>query len=161
MGFHNPHFYVSQVGGFCLVDTTKRQKLMRSLFSSSEKSLSTNSELGGASCDTVLLSKPYNVFRSSMDAASAAIDYSKGNINNGVVDSPPSCGPERSPMYSPSPLKRVSSSRWRSLSPTLRMDGATSRKLQLSLEGAIEHLRLDDVVLNLFVRPAVLEVGVK
>ena len=32
--------------------------------------------------------------------------------------------------------------------PTLRMDGATSRKLQLPLENAMEHPRLEDVVLS-------------
>ena len=160
MGFYNPHVHVLQVGGYRLVDTTKRQKLTRSLLSGSEKSLSTNSESEGASCDTVLLSKPY-MFPSAMDATSAAIDYLKGDIDDSVVDSPSGRGPERTPMCSPLPLKRVSSSQRRSLSPTPRTNGAASRKLQLPLEGAIEHPRLDDVVLSPSMRPAVFEVGVK
>ena len=123
-------------------------------------SLSTNSESRGASCDTVPLSKPY-MFRSATDAALAAIDYSKGNIDDGVVDSPPSRGPERTPLYSPSPLKRVSSSHRRSLSPTPQTDGATSRKLELSLEGDIEHPQVDDVILSPPLRPAVFDVEVK
>ena len=121
-------FMYLQVGGYRLYDTTKRQKLTRSLLSSSEMSLSTNSESRGASCDTVPLSKPY-MFRSATDVVLAAIDYLKGNIDDGVVDSPPSRGPERTPLYSPSPLKQVSSSHWRSLSPTPRTNGATSSKL--------------------------------
>ena len=117
---------------------TKRQKLTRSLLSSLEKSMSTKSKSGDASYNTASLSKPY-MFRFATDAVSAAIDYSKGNIEDRVVDSPPSRGPDRTPMCSPSPLKQVSSSRGQSLSSTPWMDGATSRKLQLLLEGAIEH----------------------
>ena len=153
-------FMYLQVGGYRLHGTTKRQKLTRSLLSGSEMSLSTNFESRGASCDTVPLSKPY-MFRSATDAASAAIDYSKGNIDDGVVDSPPSRGPERTPLYSLSPLKQVSSSHQRSLSPTLRTDGATSRKLELPLEGDIEHPRIDDVILSPPLRPAVFDVEVK
>ena len=160
MGFHNPHVHVLQVGGYRLDDTTKRQKLTKSLFFGSEMPLSTNSESGGASCSTVPLSKPY-MFRSTTDAASAAIDYSKGNIDEGVVDSPPSRGPERTPLCSPSPLKPVSSSQRRSLSPTPRTNGAMSCKLQLPLDGAIEHPQLDDVVLSPSLRATVFEVGVK
>ena len=139
MGFHNPHVHILQVGGYRLVDTTKRQKLMRSLLSGSEKSLSTKFESGGASCDTIPLSKPY-MFRSATDAASAAINYSKGNIDEVIIDSPPSRGLERTPMCSSLPLKRISLSHRQLLSPTLRTDEAISCKLQLSLEGAIEHL---------------------
>ena len=53
MGFYNPHFYILQVGGFRLIEMTKRQKLTRSLFSGLEKSLLTNSESEGASYDPV------------------------------------------------------------------------------------------------------------
>ena len=69
----------------------------------------------------------------------SAIDYSKGNIEDGVVDSPPSRKPGRTPICSPLPLKRVSPSRGRSSSPTLQTDKATSRKLQLPLENTMEH----------------------
>ena len=102
------------------------------------------------------------MFRSASDAVSAAIDYSKGNIDDEVVDSPSSnYGPERTPMWSPLPLKRVSSSRGQSLPPTLQTDGATRCKLPLLLGGAIEHPPLDNVVLSPSMRPMILEVGVK
>ena len=101
------------------------------------------------------------MFHSATDAASAAIDYSKGNIKDGVVDSPPSRGPGRTPIYSLSPLKRVSPSRGRSSSPTLRTDEATSRKLQLPLENATEHPQLEDVVLSPSLGPAVHDDEVK
>ena len=107
VGFHCPHSRIFQVVGFRFVSLAKRQKLTKSLLSESEKALSIKSESGGASCDTAPFSKPY-MFRSATDAASAAIDYSKGNIEDGIVDSPPSRGPGRTPIYSPSPLKRVS-----------------------------------------------------
>ena len=42
---------------------------------------------------------------SATDAASAAIDFSKSNVDDGVVDSPPSRGLRRSPIVSPSPLR--------------------------------------------------------
>ena len=42
---------------------------------------------------------------SAIDAASAAIDFSKKDVNDGVVDSPPSRGPWRSPVLSGSPLQ--------------------------------------------------------
>ena len=48
-------------------------------------------------------SKP-NVLFSATSAASVAIDFSKGNVEDGVVDSPSSRGPWRSPVVSASPL---------------------------------------------------------
>ena len=42
---------------------------------------------------------------SATDVASAAIDFSKKDVNDGVVDSPPSRGPWRSPVLSASPLQ--------------------------------------------------------
>ena len=42
---------------------------------------------------------------SATDAASVAIDFSKKDVNDGVVDSPPSRGPWRSPVLSASPLQ--------------------------------------------------------
>ena len=48
-------------------------------------------------------SKPYVLF-SATDAASAAIDFSKGNVEDGVVNSPPNRGPWRSPVVSTSSL---------------------------------------------------------
>ena len=42
---------------------------------------------------------------SATDAASTTIDFSKKDVNDGVVDSPPSRGPWRSPILSGSPLQ--------------------------------------------------------
>jgi hypothetical protein len=41
---------------------------------------------------------------SATDAASAALDFSKENVEDGVVDSPPSRSVGRTPVYLPSPL---------------------------------------------------------
>ena len=112
------------------------------------------------SCDTAPFSKPY-MFRSATDAASTAIDYSKGNIEDRVLDSPPSRGPGRTLICSPSLLKRVSPNRGQYSSPTLRTDEATSRKLQLPLENAMEHPWLEDVVLSLSLGLAVHDDEVK
>ena len=68
---------------------------------------------------------------SAVDAASATIDYSKGNIEDRVVDSPPSRGPVNTPICSPSPLKWASSSRGHSFSSTHWTEAITSRKLDL------------------------------
>ena len=65
------------------------------------------------------------------DAASAAIDFSKSNVDDGVVDSPPSRGLRRSPIVSPSPLRgslcRPRSDR--SSSPTPRSSNTSHRQL--------------------------------
>jgi hypothetical protein len=84
------------------------------------------------------------MLRSAADAASAAIDYSKGNIEDGVVDSPPSRGPSRTPICSPSPLKRVSSGRAGSFSPAQRTDVGTSRRLDLPVQEITGYPRLED-----------------
>ena len=39
------------------------------------------------------------------NVASTIVDFAKGNIEDGIVSSPPSCGVGRSPVYSPSPLR--------------------------------------------------------
>lgn len=69
------------------------------------------------------------------DAASATMDFTKENIDDGAVDSPPSRGPGRTPVCSPSPLKRIctSPSRRRSISPP----PTTSRTPQRKLYGAV------------------------
>ena len=67
---------------------------------------------------------------SATDAASAAIDFSKSNVDDGVVDSPPSRGLRRSPIVSPSPLRgsqcRPRSDR--SSSPTPRSSNTPHRQ---------------------------------
>jgi hypothetical protein len=50
------------------------------------------------------LSKPYLMY-SETDAASAAVDFAKGTVEDGVVNSPPSWDASRLPVYSPSPLR--------------------------------------------------------
>jgi hypothetical protein len=40
----------------------------------------------------------------AFDAVSAAIDFAEGNVDDGMVDSPPSQGPVVIPILSPSPL---------------------------------------------------------
>jgi hypothetical protein len=49
-------------------------------------------------------SKPYLMY-SATDAASVAVDFAKGNVEDGVVNSPPSRDAARLPMCSPSPLR--------------------------------------------------------
>jgi hypothetical protein len=48
--------------------------------------------------------KPYLMY-SATNVASATLDFSKGNVEDGVVDSPPSRSVGRMPVYSPSPLR--------------------------------------------------------
>ena len=83
-----------------------------------------------AGCGQSQYSKPYVLF-SATDAASAAIDFSKSNVDDGVVDSPPSRGLRRSPIVSPSPLRgslcRPRSDR--SSSPTPRSSNTPHRQL--------------------------------
>ena len=68
---------------------------------------------------------------SATDAASAAIDFSNSNVDDGVADSPPSRGLRRSPIVSPSPLRgslcRPRSDR--SSSPTPRSSNSPHRQL--------------------------------
>ena len=121
--------------------------LTRSPLSGSEKSIADRSESEGGSCNTALVLKPY-ILCSAADAASATIDYLKGNIEDDVVNSPPGRGPQRTPMCSPSPLKRASSGRGDSFTSIERTDASTSRKLDLHLQEASQHPRLEDTGLN-------------
>ena len=92
--------------------------------------LSSRSKSTRAGCGQSQYSKPYVLF-SATDAASAAIDFSKSNVDDGVVDSPPSRGLRRSPIVSPSPLRgslcRPRSDR--SSSPTPRSSNTPHRQL--------------------------------
>ena len=121
--------------------------LTRSLLSGSEKSITDRSESNGGSRDTAPVSKPY-ILCSAADAASATIDYSKGNIQDDVVNSPPGRGPQRTPTCSPSLLKRASSGRRDSFTSIERTDASTSRKLDLRLQEACQHPRFEDTSLN-------------
>ena len=121
---------MNQLGDVCFNKLSKRQRLTKSLLFGSENSISTKSALKGGSCGTAPLSKPY-MLCSAADAASAAIDYLKGNIEDRIVDSPPSRGPVKTPICSPSPLKRASLSWGCSFLSPHRTEAATSRRLDL------------------------------
>ena len=56
-----------------------------------------------SNCVPSQFSKLYLMY-SATDAASADLDFSKGNVEDGVVDSPPSCSAGRTPIYLPFPL---------------------------------------------------------
>ena len=66
--------------------------------------LSGQSKSCNGGCALSEYSKPYVLF-SATDAASAAIDFSRKNVDDGVVDNPPSRGAWRSPILSASPLE--------------------------------------------------------
>ena len=120
------------------------RRLTKSLLSGSESLLSKMSESFGGSCVEAPCSKPY-VMCSAMDAASAAINFLKGHIEEGVVDSPPTRGVLRTPLCSPSPLKRgqstVSDVGLCSQSP--RNQISSSKKLYAIVGEDSEHLRVN------------------
>jgi hypothetical protein len=70
-------------------------------------------------CVLSQFSKPYLMYF-AIDAVSAALDFSKGNVEDEVVDSPLSRSAGRTPVCSPSPLRDCQSTsiRQRSRSPT-------------------------------------------
>ena len=106
------------------------QRLTTSLRSRFEDSNPGLSEFVGRSCIPSLYSKLY-VMCSVIDAASAAIDFSRAGVDKGAVDSPSNQGLARTPLCSPSPLKRMVSTplRSRSLSPTPRTQTTPHRNL--------------------------------
>jgi hypothetical protein len=55
-------------------------------------------------CVPSQFSKLYLMY-SAVDATSATVDFAKGNVEDGVVNSPPRRGVGRSPVCSPSPLQ--------------------------------------------------------
>jgi hypothetical protein len=75
-------------------------------------------------------SKPYLMY-SAIDAASAAVDFAKGNVEDGVVNSPPSRDAARLHVCSPSPLWGYGSTPTRqcSYSPTKRTLCTPQRQL--------------------------------
>jgi hypothetical protein len=70
-------------------------------------------------CLSSQFSKPYLMY-SATDAASASVNFAKGNVEDGVVNSPPSRDVARLPVCPPSPLQGYGSTptRQRSYSPT-------------------------------------------
>ena len=136
--------FFPQATGFTVYRTPPEQLLTRSLQSGSSASFLGGSESAGGSCGPSKYSRPY-VLCSATDAASAAMDYStKKNEEDGVVNSPPDRGPVRTPVRSPSPLKRSSPVRCRSLSPTPRTESTPHRKLYGGPDGGVGDPRLDD-----------------
>ena len=122
--------FASQVGNSAECSLPLAQPLTRSLLSGSDASFPLESESAGGSCGPSRFSRPY-VLCSATDAASAAIDFSKGSVEDGVVDSPPSRAFMKTPVCSPSPLKQGTSMavRGRSHSPNQRMESTPHRKL--------------------------------
>jgi hypothetical protein len=55
-------------------------------------------------CVPSQFSKPYLMY-SATHGASTAVDFAKGNVEDGVVNSPPNRGVGRLPVCSPSPLR--------------------------------------------------------
>ena len=112
-------------------------------------SLSMMSSSGGGSCFGAPHSKPY-VMCSATNAASAALDFSKGNVEDGVVNSPTNRGAVRTPLCSLSPLKRAQSSR-REVglsSPNSRNQITSNRELYAHIGEGGELLRVDDKILS-------------
>ena len=106
--------------------------------------LSSRSKSRNGGCALSEYSKPYVLF-SATNAASAAIDFSKKSVDNGVVDSLPSRGAWRSPVLSASPLEgshRIEG-RHRSPSPGLPSSRTPHRQLYKCV--------VDDVSVNAFV----------
>lgn len=90
------------------------------------------------SLEVSIASKCFDMFTAT-DAASATMDFTKESVDDGVVDSPPSRGPVRTPICSPSPLKRLctSPSRQRSMSPTHPTSRTPQRQLYSGLEAVV------------------------
>jgi len=77
------------------------------------------------------------MLRSTMDVVSMAIDFSKGNMKESVVDNLPSRGPVKTLICLPSPLKWTASTPnlLRSQSPTSRVEMMAHKKLYGDAKG--------------------------
>ena len=87
-----------------------------------------NSRNGG--CALSEYSKPYVLF-SATDAASAATDFSRKSMDDGVVDSPPSRGAWRPPVLSALPLEGSHRIEGRHRSPSPRPPSSRTPHRQL------------------------------
>jgi hypothetical protein len=104
--------------------------------------------------------KPYLMY-SATDAASAVVDFAKGNVEDKVVDSPPSCSASETPSYLPFPLWECQSTPiWqRSRSPTHQ--NVHTRQRQLYCKASLcnsEEVKEKDPIhynVNFFVEPAI------
>ena len=81
--------HMAQVRIPIATSVSKKPRLTASLLSGSQTSVSTGCESTDLSDNTAPISRPY-MLRSATDAASAAIDFSKGALDDDVVDSLPS-----------------------------------------------------------------------
>ena len=107
------------------------------------------SSSSGGSCFGAPHSKPF-VMCSAKNTASATLDFSKGSVEDGVVNSPPSQGVVKTPLCSLSPLKRAQSSR-REVglsSPNSRNQIISNRELYAHIEEGAELLRVNDRILS-------------
>jgi hypothetical protein len=77
-------------------------------------------------------SKPYLMY-SATDAASTAVNFAKGSLEDGVVNNPPSRDAARLPMCSPSPLQGYGSTPTGQRSYSL---SCQSRRLYVLLRGS-------------------------
>ena len=103
------HAYVLQGGGGGDKTLDTRMKLTRSLQSGSEASLSMGSGNGTTRGSRAEVSAAY-MFWSAEDASSAAMDYRKGNVEEGVVNQVGDGGGRKETSNSLVRLKRVCSS---------------------------------------------------
>ena len=102
------HAYVLQGGGGGDQTFETGMKLTRSLQSRSEASLSMESGNGTTSESRAEVSAAYMFW--SADASSAAMDYRKGDVEEGMVNQGGDGGGRKETSYSPVRLKRVCSS---------------------------------------------------
>jgi len=98
------YLYFWQVKGDHLIGPCKRQQLVRSILSQSEKSISRGCESIGGSGSIAPFPKPY-MLCFAIDAMSATFDYSKGDIKDNIINNPPSLRPTRISICSSLPLK--------------------------------------------------------
>jgi hypothetical protein len=74
---------------------------------------------------------------STTDAASVALDFSKGNVEDGVVDSPPSRTAGRMPICLPSPLRDCQSTPIRQRSPSPMHQNVCTPQRQLYYKASL------------------------
>lgn len=79
----------SQVGSYLEYSLPPKQLQTKNLLSQYDALFLGYSNSGGSSCGPSRYSRPY-VLCSATSAASTTIDFSKGSVDDGIVDSPPS-----------------------------------------------------------------------
>ena len=114
-----------------------KQKITSSMLSGSGTTVSEGSESGGESSETSTYSRPY-LLRSAPDAASAVIDYRKGDVEDGVVDSAPNLGQLTNTICSRSSLRPPASCKYvgRSCTPASKSKTVAEEKYDLPVLNA-------------------------